>query len=151
MKVGRNLLNVVAVKVAKVATGAGTTTVSTDVIDTAGAAGVVFVGTITTPAADNKVGIEQGATVNLADAAPLVGSKACDGDHGTFVIEVHRPTERYVRATIARGTSTAIGEVYAILYGADFAESNSDAAAVVSELLCSPDESSDAFSVFIAS
>jgi hypothetical protein len=113
------------VKILKVesTTAAGTTVIETDVVDTADYQGVAFLFSadgITTGAV-TSVKVQQGAAANLSDAADLVGTNipiADDDDNQTFLIDVLRPQERYVRVVVSRATqNAAIGTIYALLYG----------------------------------
>jgi hypothetical protein len=108
----------------KAATAAGTgDTISSDVVDTAGFAGVLFFTTFgaITATAVTSVKAQQGAASDLSDAADLEGtaqSVADDDDGQTFAIDINQPRERYVRMQVVRATANAvIGEIYALLYG----------------------------------
>jgi len=103
---------------AKAASTAATTAVTTDVIDTAGFEGVAFFGTIATQAAGNFVRVQQDAVVGMGGAADLEGTKLITSTNGdAFLVDIYRPRERFVQAVVARGTSTVLGEIYALLYG----------------------------------
>jgi len=104
---------------AKAGQSADTSAVNSDVIDMQGFEGVVFVGSIGTANAGNYAKVQQGAQSDLSDAADLEGTKVVPGDDGdSFLIDVYRPKERYVRCVVTRGASTTTGDIYAILYGA---------------------------------
>lgn len=114
-----NLNKHVKVVLAKAGQADGTSAVNSDVIDTAGFEGVMFVGSIATANAGNFGKVQQGAAANLSDAADLEGTKVAPGDNGdSFLIDVYRPRERYVRCVVTRGASTVTGDLYALLYGA---------------------------------
>lgn len=103
---------------AKAGQAAGTSAVASDIIDTANFDGVAFVGSITTANAGNFAVVEQGDDSGLSDGADLAGSKNIPGDSGdSFLIDIKKPADRYVRLNITRGVSTATGDVYAVLYG----------------------------------
>lgn len=109
------------VKIVKVAAGAsaGTSAVTGDTVDMTGFEGVVFFGAIGTANAGNFAKVQQGAASDLADAADLEGTKVTPGDDAdSFMVDVFRPQERYVRCVVTRGASTTSGDVYALLYGA---------------------------------
>lgn len=77
--------------------------------------GVITVGAVTTFI------VQQSSDDAVADAyVALTGAThtvAADDDGQTFVIEVIRPLERYVRAAVTRATANAvIGEIYALQY-----------------------------------
>ncbi len=114
-----NLTKNVKVSLAKEAQTANTTAVNSSIIDMQGFEGVVFVGTIGTANSGNYAKIQQGAASDLSDAADLEGTKVIPGDNGdSFMIDVYRPTERYVRCVVTRGASTTTGDIYALQYGA---------------------------------
>jgi hypothetical protein len=108
-------------KITKVAdaAGAATSDVTGSTIDMAGFDGVMFLTSFGTPAADNTMHAEQGAASNMSDAADLEGSEVDVGasDEDLF-IDILRPRERYVRVVLTRGTSTTVGDVWAIQYRA---------------------------------
>ena len=76
-----------------------------------------FVGSLATANAGNFASVEQGDDASLTDGADLAGTKNVPGDNGdSFLIDIYKPTDRYVRCNITRGVSTATGDLYAILY-----------------------------------
>lgn len=79
----------------------------------------MFVGSIATANAGNYGKVQQSSDDAAADAyADLEGTKNVPGDSGdSFLIDIYRPQERYLKCLIVRGASTATGDVYAILYG----------------------------------
>ena len=97
----------------------GTTTLTTSTIDTSGFSGVMIFGKIASVNAGNYAKARQGAASNMSDGADLAGSKIVPGNDGdSFLIDIQRPTKRYVDAQIVRGGLTTItGDVYALLYG----------------------------------
>lgn len=115
-----NLSKNVAVSLAKAGQSTGTTAVNGDVIDTQGYEGVMFVGSIATANAGNSVKAQQGALADGSDMADLEATSIASGDNGdSFLLDIYRPRERYVRVVITRaGTTTVTGDVYALLYGA---------------------------------
>ncbi|MCC7365017.1 MAG: hypothetical protein IT303_11660 [Dehalococcoidia bacterium] len=114
----------IKITLAKAAQAAGTTDIESDVIDMSGYEGVLFLVTFgaITAGAVTSIKAQQGAASNLSDAADLEGTGiavADDDDGQTFVIDVYKPRERYVRAVVDRATQNAVvGEIYALLYGA---------------------------------
>jgi hypothetical protein len=107
-------------KLIKVKAGAasGTTTLTTDTIDTQGFEGVMIFGSIATVDAGNYAKARQGADSGMSDGADLEGTKIAPGDNGdSFCIDILRPTERYVDVVITRTVATVTGDVYALLYG----------------------------------
>jgi hypothetical protein len=135
-----NLSKNVKVVLAKAGQSAGTSAVTTDVIDTQGYEGVIFLGSIGTANANNYVKIQQGTASNMSDAADLEGSKVTPANNGdSFLVDIYKPRERYLWAVINRGASTTTGDVYAILYGAR-KEPVSHGATINAELHVSPAE-----------
>lgn len=109
-------------KIIKVAdsTIAGTSDVNSSGVDMAADGGweeVTFVTTFATPAANNQLHAEQSSDDAAADAyADLTGSEiTVDTDDKVQRLNIIRPRERYVRCVGMRGTSTVLGEIYAIL------------------------------------
>lgn len=107
------------IKITKVAdtTANGTTTINSSVIDMAGYEGVIFFCNIATAAAGNILKVQQGLVSNLSDAADLAGSGQTSGASDEVTgVEIIKPLERYLRATVVRGTSTILGEIYAVQF-----------------------------------
>ena len=108
----------------KAASVAGVTDVTSDVIDTAGYAGVLMFTTfgVITGTAVTSIKAQEGDKADGSDMADLAGSGitvADDDDGQTFGIDLNRPRKRYVRLYVDRGTANAvIGEIYALKYGA---------------------------------
>ena len=97
---------------------AGTSTIGIDPIDTQGYDGVMIFGSIATADAGNYAKARQGALSDLEDAADLEGTKLAPSDDGnSFLIDIFRPKDRYVDIQVVRGVSTALGPIYALLYG----------------------------------
>ena len=131
------------VKLIKVATaaGAGTTDVVSDVVDTQGFNGVMFVGSVGAANAANYAQAAQGLQSNMSDAATLSGSKAAPAANGdSFLVDVSRPMKRYVQLTIKRGASTTTGDVYAILYSPMHSPTTHGSTISAAAKLTSPDE-----------
>lgn len=117
---------------------AATTAVESAVVDTANALGVRFLGTIATQAAGNTVKVQQGDQANGSDMADLAGTglvTAVNGD--AFAVDVYKPSKRYVRAVVTRGTSTAAGAIFAEVYGVR-TEPPTNGTTVISESHVSP-------------
>lgn len=107
-------------KVADAATAATSTVNATgvDMAENGGWDGVLFFTSFATPAADNAIHAEQSADDADADAyADLAGSEVDVGasDEDQF-IDIQCPRERYVRCVALRGTSTALGDIWALRY-----------------------------------
>ena len=102
-------------------TAAGTTDVTSDAVDMSqdgGYGGVCFIGSYGTAAAGNKPHAEQSSDNGSADTfADLLGSEVGVGSSDEEVmLDVSQPQERYVRSVWARGTSSTLESIYAILY-----------------------------------
>lgn len=126
------------VKITRVsnAVAAGTTDVNCSTLDMQGWEGVMFIagfGAITATAV-TSIKAQQGAESDLSDAADLEGtgvSVADDDDNQLAWLDIYRPTERYVRAVVDRGTANAVIDfVIAIQYGAKKAPVTHDATTV---------------------
>ena len=111
------------VKLTRVKVGQGTagTAVDSDSVDMKGFEGVMFFGMFETVHASNFANAAQSSDDGVADAfADLLGTKITPGsDDDSFLIDIFRPRERYVRCEIDRaGADSIMGEIYAIQYGA---------------------------------
>ena len=124
----------------KVGLATGTTAVNSDAIDMEGFEGVMFFGTLTTANAGNSANIAQ-ATTSGGTYADLAGTKIVPGDNGdSFMIDVYRPRERFVRCELDRSGATPItGDIYALQYGAAV-KPTSHGATIDAELHVSPAE-----------
>ena len=106
----QNLLTGLRFTRAKTAQAAGTADVESDVIDMANFDSVIFGvlhGTITDGTPDVKV--QQGDESDLSDAADLEGTRvavADDDDDSITLVEVRRPSKRYVRCVVDRDGAT---------------------------------------------
>lgn len=121
--------------------GSAGTAVTSDEVDMEGFEGVVFVGSIATVNAANFAKAQQDTATGMGSAADLEGTKVVPGDDGdSFMIDIYRPRERFLRVVIDRGgTNTATGDIYAIQYGARKAPV-SHGATIDSEVHVSPAE-----------
>jgi len=132
------------VKITKVAdtTANGTTTVNGSVIDMQGFEGVLFVTNIASAAANNIMKVQQGQVSNLSDAADLAGSGQTSGASDEVVaVDIYKPLERYLRPVVVRGTTTVLGEIYAIQYRSRRKpQSNVISGTINSRVLVSPAE-----------
>lgn len=110
-----NLSENCKVLMVKAAQESGTDAITTDVVDMAGYREVVFLGSITTKNSANFVNLQEGST--SASLADLAGTKAAS-NKTYFKVGLVRPLKRYVAAKITRGSTTATGPVWAILFKA---------------------------------
>ncbi|MFO7537611.1 MAG: hypothetical protein R6X32_06075 [Chloroflexota bacterium] len=135
-----NLSKAVKVVFAATAAGAATTDVEGAVIDMQGYLGCAFVGRIAVGAAGNFAYAQQGAASNLSDAADLPDTQTVIADdNDSFLVDVYRPEKRYLRVVVERGTSTATGDIYALLYD-PVKQPVAHGATVEDTLAVSPDE-----------
>ena len=105
------------------AVAAGTSDVNGAVIDMQNFEGCLFAvafGTITATAV-TSIKAQQGDASNLSDATDLAGTAvtvADDDDNQVFYLDIYRPTKRYIRVVVDRGTANAvIDDVLAVQYG----------------------------------
>jgi hypothetical protein len=118
------------------ATAVGTTTVAGSAIDMSDFEGVVFIaqfGTITDGTPSLKAG--GGAASNGSDASDLASTavtEAATDDNKCAVLDILRPTQRYITPSIVRGgaTGAVIDSVIAIQYGARTKPTTNDATTV---------------------
>jgi len=106
---------------AKAGQGSAGTAINSDGINTEGYDGVMFFGTIATANAANFANLAQSSDDGSADEyTDLAGTKVVPGTNGySFLIDVYKPTKKYVRCEIDRGgANTITGDIYALLYGA---------------------------------
>jgi len=106
---------------------AGTSDINGTTLDMSGFDGVLMVVTFgaITGSAVTSIKAQQGAASNLSDAADLSGTAqtvADTDDEKTFYIDLYKPTERYVRLVVDRGTQNAVvASAEYIQYGAKVA------------------------------
>lgn len=92
---------------------AGTTDINGSTLDMAHFAGVLMIvrmGAITAGAV-TSIKAQQGDASDLSDAADLEGSAqtiADTDDDKTFYLDLYKPTKRYVRLVVDRGTQNAV-------------------------------------------
>lgn len=127
------------------AVAAGQTAVNGTAVDMRGFETVVFLvalGAIVSGAA-TSVKAQQGAASNGSDAADLAGTgiTVADTDDNLVVaLEVHRPTDRYVRPVVLRATqNVTVDGIVAILFNGRKAPIALDATVVAaSKVVASP-------------
>jgi hypothetical protein len=115
-----NLIKNTKLILAKAGQATGTSTITTDPIDTQGFDGVMIFGSIATVNAGNYAKARQGQVSDMSDGADLTGTKIVPGTNGnSFCIDLYKPTERYVDVQVVRaGATTVLGDIYALLYEA---------------------------------
>lgn len=133
------------VKVVKISdpVAAGTTAVTSDAIDMAGYEGAIVLGAFGTAAANNVCKLQQSSDNGVADDySDLEGSLTAPGaSDEDFAISVVRPTKRYLKAVAARGTSTTLENMWAILFGPKAKPvTNAISGTITTKTLVSPEE-----------
>lgn len=111
----------VKLSLAKAAQSAATTAITSDVIDMQGFEGVLFITRFGTANDGNFIKVQQGDESNLSDAADLKGTKVVSGtdpSNEVCAVDIYKPTKRYLRLHATRGTSSTLGDTYAIQYQA---------------------------------
>ncbi len=129
-----------------VSAGTGDTQTGT-AIDMSGWDGVLFVfffGTITSSAV-TTIKAQQGAASNGSDAADLAGTEqsvADTDDNKIAMIDIRRPSKRYVRPAVTRATANVVIDgVVAVLYRGEMTPAAAHSTAVrVAERFNSPAE-----------
>jgi hypothetical protein len=108
------------VKITKVAAAGASagTAVNSSSVDMSGFEGVIFIGSLATANAGNSAVAAQSS--DNSAFADLSGASVVTGDDAdSFLIDVYRPRERYVRVELDRsGANTAYGDIYAVQYKA---------------------------------
>lgn len=93
------------------------TAINTDSVDMDGFEGVMFFGVIETVSGNSANASQSSDDSTFNDLENTAVAPGDDGD--SFLIDIFRPTDRYVRCEVDRsGTNTAVGDIYAVLYGA---------------------------------
>lgn len=132
----------------KTTVAAGTTDIQSDAVDMAGYEGVVFyisMGAITGSAV-TSANVQQSSTAALAGTeVDILGSKitiADDDDNQMAIIDLYRPSKRYVNAIVLRATqNSVINSIIAVQYGSGKLPATNDTATVIGALtLISPAE-----------
>jgi len=136
-------------KIARVenAAAAGQTTLTSDVVDMKGYDGVTFLALLGD--VDNTSALvlqaQHGDESDGSDMANLAGvaashtADATDADNNVLAVEVFRPTKRYVRVTLARGTANAVVDgILAIQSEPNEAPVTQDASVIATDFALSP-------------
>lgn len=139
----RNLLN--DAQFTKVAdhTAAGTDPVVSAIVDMAGFTGVVFLTSVGTANAGNFISVQQDDVNAAGGMADLAGTKLISGSSDEdLIVEVVRPSKRYVQCTVTRGSSSTCESIWAIRYGAVQPQlaANSVSGTQIAELHAAPAE-----------
>ena len=122
-----NLLKDVKITVVEAAAAAGQTALTTDVLDMSGWEGVMFVAltgdvtsgsVLTLTVKGNSANSTSSPTPVTQKASDAFTAGASDADSKAIVVDVYKPTLRYVFAELARTTQDAVvGGIIAIQYG----------------------------------
>lgn len=108
------------------AVAAGTTEIDGDWVDTLGFTAVQFeahFGALTaTQVTSFKLQYSDNGTDSIGDVTGAASANLADGDSNKIIqIELHKPTHRYVRGVVVRGTANAVlSSMVAHLYKAGF-------------------------------
>ncbi len=107
--------NVKLTKVLALSSSAGTA-LNTASVDMQGFEGVMFFGRMATADVGNFANLAQSS--DDSSFADLLGTKVVPGDDAdSFMIDVYRPLDRFVRLEVVRaGADTIVGDIYAIQY-----------------------------------
>lgn len=140
----RNLLNKLKLVKLKDHSAAGTSDVVSDIVDTQGYSGVVFMTSVSTANATNVLSVQQHTANQTTGMADLAGSKVSSGTTDEdLIIEIANPQERYLQVTVSRGASTTCESIWAALYGKNEpigTTGNSVAGTQIAELHVAPAE-----------
>ncbi len=128
------------------AIAAGTTNQNSSVIDMQGFEGITFTaifGTLTATAVTG-IKVQQGNQSDGSDAQDLAGSAVSIPDTGSnkvLITEIYKPTKRYVRCIVTRGTANAVIDgVIAQQFGARIDPPVQDSSVAASDHWVSPAE-----------
>lgn len=121
---------------------ASTADVTSDIVDTAGYQGVVFVTSFGTANATNTVKLQQHTANQTTGMTDLEGTSVTSGSSDEDVIvELHKPKERYIQLVAARGSSSTLESIWACLYDGDSSvATNTVSGTQIAELNVSPAE-----------
>ncbi len=133
------LSNGAAILQAAATTAAGTTEVDGAEIDMSGFEGVLFVVKFGTAAAGNTISLQQ-TNVSTTYSADVLGSLITPGSSDEIVwVDFFKPTNRYCRVQVQRGTSSTLDWAVAIRYGAHKGPvDNTTSGTIYGETLVSP-------------
>ncbi len=120
----------------------GTGAITGSTVDMSDFDGVVFAAAFGVADAGNYLKLQQGEEPDMSDAADIEGSKITPSEnHELVILDLYRPTDRYVRAHITRGASSLVSPILAIQYkGRKMPIDSNDTGEVQVEQLVSPDE-----------
>jgi hypothetical protein len=125
---------------------AGTTALTTDVVDMQGFDSVAFIaqlGDVTDTSVLTLTGFtndtnDTNSPTQLADAVTFTAG-ASNADNKLLVLELHKPRERYVYATLARATANAVvNGILAVLFNSNSRPVIQDASVIASKYVNDP-------------
>lgn len=142
-----NLIKDAKFVVVEAAAVAGTTTITTDVVDMAGFDSVAFVAHLGDVTATSALALtvfsndtNDTTTPTETEAAASFTAGASDADNKLMIVDVTCPRQRYVYATLERGTANAVvNGIIAILYNAHNKPVTQPASVLASALFNDPD------------
>ena len=126
----------------KTVTADGTSAVTSDAVDTQGWQGCRFFTAFGTAAAGNTIKGQQSDDDAATDAySDLAGTSLASTTSEAVVMDIVKPRKRYLKAVIARGTTSTLGNIWAELYGpVSEPSTQTTTGTIVSEISVSPDE-----------
>jgi hypothetical protein len=97
---------------------AATSAVTSDAIDMTGYRGCLVITSFGTAAADNTMKLQQSSDDGSADDySDLEGTSVASGTSDEDVwLDIYNPGKRYIKAVVARGTSSTLESMWALLY-----------------------------------
>jgi len=100
---------------------ASTAAVTSDIVDTAGYQGVVFLASLGTADATNSLKVQGNTANQTTGMADLTGTSIASGtaSNEDLIVEVHKPAFRYLQVVVSRGASSTCESIWAQLYGGD--------------------------------
>lgn len=121
---------------------AGTSDVTSLIVDMAGYTGVVFATSFSTADSTNGIKVQQNSANETTGMADLAGTWVSSGTtNEDVVVEIFKPSKRYLQVVASRGASSTLESVWATLYGGtDGASVNSVSGTQIAELHVSPVE-----------
>lgn len=122
---------------------ANTTGVTSSAIDTQGYGGCLIITSFGTAAADNTVKVQQSDDDAATDAySDLTGTSVASGTSDEDVwVDIKRPAKRYLKLVAARGTSSTLESIWAILYNpTSVPVDNTTSGTIVGESFAQPAE-----------
>lgn len=97
-------------------TATGTTTINSSAYDMAGYEGILFLVRLGSPASNNNIRAQQDTVSGMGSAADLAGTLVNSASINLHALDINRPSERYVRCQVTRGTTTTIDTIVVLRY-----------------------------------